>query len=103
MAQLRRTTQKGIVMHEAEVAGLLHEAMLVCIKLAGPPLAVALIVGIVMSLVQAVTQINEQTLTFLPKVVAIFGTLIVLGSFMVVALSDFTRLVMERIVAIGSL
>ena len=57
-------------MHEAEVAGLLHAAMLVCIKLAGPPLAVALIVGIVMSLIQAITQINEQTLTFLPKVVA---------------------------------
>ena len=90
-------------MHEAEVAGLLHAAMLVCIKLAGPPLAVALIVGIVMSLIQAITQINEQTLTFLPKVVAIFGTLIVLGSFMVVALADFTRLVMDRIVAIGSL
>jgi flagellar biosynthetic protein FliQ len=53
--------------------------------------------------VQAVTQVNEQTLTFLPKVVAIFGTLLLLGSFMVVALGDFTRLVMDRIVAIGSL
>lgn len=90
-------------MHEAEVAGLLREAMLVCVKLAGPPLAVALVVGIVMSLVQAITQINEQSLTFLPKVVAIFGTLIVLGSFMVTALGDFTRVVMDRIVASGSL
>ncbi len=90
-------------MQEVEIAGLLREAMLVCVKLAGPPLVVALVVGIVMSLVQAVTQVSEQTLTFLPKVVAIFGTLLLLGSFMIVALGDFTRLVMDRIVAIGSL
>ena len=90
-------------MEDAEIAGLLREAMLVCVKLAGPPLGVALVVGIVMSLVQAVTQVNEQTLTFLPKVVAIFATLLFIGSFMIVALGDFTRLVMNRIVAIGSL
>ncbi len=90
-------------MQDVEVAGLLREAMLVCVKLAGPPLAVALVVGIIMSLVQAVTQVNEQTLTFLPKVAAIFGMLLLLGSFMTVALGDFTRMVMDRIVAIGSL
>ena len=90
-------------MHDAEIAILLREAMLVCVKLAGPPLGVALGIGIVMSLVQAVTQVNEATLTFLPKVVGIAGSLVLFGAFMMTALSDFTHLVMERIVAIGGL
>ncbi len=89
-------------MQEAEIAALLREALLVCVKMAGPPLGVALAVGTVMSLVQAVTQVNEQTLAFLPKVVAIFATLMLLGGYMMVSLGDYTRAVMDRIVAIGS-
>lgn len=89
-------------MQELEVASLLRDAMLVSVKLAGPPLAIALLTGTVMSLVQAITQINEQTLAFLPKVAAIFGTMLLLGSFMMTTLGDFTRAVMDRIVGIGA-
>ena len=81
---------------------LFRDAILVAVKLVGPPLAVALAVGVLMSLVQAVTQINEQTMVFLPKVVAIFATMALLGSFMLSALGGFTRAVMQRIVSMGA-
>ena len=86
-------------MEDGAVGELLREAMLVSLKLAGPPLAVALVIGTIMSLVQAVTQINEQTVAFVPKVIAICGTLVLLGSFMMTALADFTRMLLDR--AIG--
>jgi flagellar biosynthetic protein FliQ len=84
-----------------DVGQLLREAMLVSLKLGGPPLAAALVVGTVMSLFQAVTQINEQTLAFLPKVAAIVGTIAVLGTFMMTAMGDFMRHVMSGIAAGG--
>jgi flagellar biosynthetic protein FliQ len=54
-----------------------------------------------MSLVQAVTQINEQTLAFVPKVLAICGALLVMGPFMLTTLTDFSHVVFDRIIAIG--
>ena len=89
-------------MQEEEIIQLVRDTILVAAKLVGPPLAVALAVGVLMSLVQAVTQINEQTMVFLPKVVAIFATMALLGSFMLAALGDFTRAVMQRIVSMGA-
>ena len=62
-----------------DVGGMLRECMMVLLKMAGPPLGVALAVGMVMSLLQAITQINEQTLAFVPKVLAIGATLVILG------------------------
>ena len=57
-------------MSELDVADLLRQTLLVTVKLGGPPLMVGLLVGLVVSFVQAVTQINEATLAFLPKVIA---------------------------------
>ena len=74
---------------------------MVSLKLAGPPLAVALVVGTVISLIQAVTQINEQPLAFVPKVIAICGALVLLGSFMMAALGDFSRMLFDRIIIGG--
>ncbi len=88
-------------MQDGDIGALLREAMLVVLKLGGPPLGIALLVGLVMSLVQAVTQINEQTLTFVPKVLAIGGALLVLGSFMMTTLSDFTHLLFDRLIVVG--
>jgi flagellar biosynthetic protein FliQ len=70
--------------------------------MAGPPLGVALAVGMVMSLLQAITQINEQTLAFVPKVVAIAATLVILGPFMTMTLTDFAHELFDRLVAVGS-
>ena len=88
-------------MNEGDVASVMRETMLVTLKLGGPVLAVALVVGVVMSLVQAVTQINEQTLAFVPKVAAICGALILAGPFMQSALNDFTRALFDRVIAVG--
>ncbi|HEY2132381.1 MAG TPA: flagellar biosynthetic protein FliQ [Acetobacteraceae bacterium] len=88
-------------MQGGDVGALMRDAMLVVLKLSEPPLGIALLEGLVMSLVQAVTQINEQTLALVPKVLAIGGALMVLGSFMLSTLTDFTYMVFDRLIAVG--
>lgn len=88
-------------MTEGDVGQLLRETMVVVLKLGGPPLLVALGVGLVMSLLQAVTQINEQTLAFAPKAIALGAALLLLGSFMDTTLTDFTRVLFDRLVLVG--
>jgi len=72
------------------IIGLSQQAVVMMLVLAGPLLAVSLIVGLIVSIVQAVTQVNEMTLTFVPKVIAIFGVLIVLGPWMLQMLLGYT-------------
>lgn len=55
-----------------------------------PMLIVALLVGLIVSIFQAATQINEQTLTFVPKIVAVFLTLLIFGSWLIKILTLFT-------------
>jgi flagellar biosynthetic protein FliQ len=88
-------------MQESDVAGLLREGMLVTLYVGGPPLLAALAVGMLVSMVQAATQINEQTLAFVPKVAVIGITLVVLGSFMMATLGGFTQMLFDRLVAVG--
>ena len=88
-------------MQESDVAGVLREGMLVTLYVGGPPLLAALAVGMLVSLVQAATQINEQTLAFVPKVAVIGITLVVLGSFMMATLGGFTQMLFDRLVAVG--
>jgi flagellar biosynthetic protein FliQ len=72
------------------IIGLGQQAVLMMVMLAGPLLAVSLVVGLIVSIFQAVTQVNEMTLTFVPKVIAIFGVLIVLGPWMLQMLLSYT-------------
>jgi flagellar biosynthetic protein FliQ len=88
-------------MQTGDVATVLREMLLVALKLGGPPLMAALVVGLVISLVQAVTQINETTLVFVPKVITIAGVLLLLGTFMFSTLADFSTHMFDRLVAIG--
>lgn len=88
-------------MDDAGVAAALRDTLLVVLKLGGPPLLAMLVVGLVVSLVQAVTQVNEATLVFLPKVLVLGGALALLGPFMMATLSDFTRTLMDRLVLVG--
>jgi flagellar biosynthetic protein FliQ len=85
----------------AEVAALFHDCMVVVMKLSFPVLGVALIAGLLVSFVQAITQINEATLAFLPKIVAIGLALAMLGPFMAATLAGFSHRILDRIVAIG--
>ena len=88
-------------MSDTDTALLLRDGMLVMLKLGGPPLLVGLAVGLVVALLQAITQINEATLAFVPKVVAICAALVVLGPFMLATLSGYTHTLLDRLIAIG--
>jgi flagellar biosynthetic protein FliQ len=88
-------------MTDADVGGVLAEAMLVIVKLGGPLLAAALVVGVIVALFQAVTQINEATLAFVPKLLALGVTMMLLGSFMFATLAGYTQLLFDRMVAVG--
>ena len=88
-------------MNEADAIAICREAIMVMLKIAGPVLLAGLIVGVVMSLVQTVTQIQEQTLTFIPKLLAVCGLTIWLLPFMLQALNSFTILLTDKIVQSG--
>jgi len=88
-------------MSEADVGASLRLAMTVLLKLGGPLLLTALVIGVVVALLQAVTQINEAALAFVPKVVAMCIALVLLGPFMVASLTDFTRQLFDNLVAVG--
>ena len=88
-------------MGEGEAAAALRETMLVILKMGGPVLLAALAVGVVMSLVQAVTQINEATLAFVPKALVIVGMLALIGPFMLTTMTDYTQMLIDQMVAFG--
>lgn len=91
----------GHPMNDADVATLVRDGMLVVLKIGGPLLAVALASGLLVALVQAITQINEATLAFIPKLLAIGITLILLGPFMFATLSSYTVMLFDRMIAVG--
>lgn len=78
-----------------------RDALLVLLKIVGPILAAGLIVGLVVSMLQALTQINESTLVFIPKLIAVCATLAVLGGFIMQTLGDYARTVFDQVIAIG--
>ena len=88
-------------MNDTDTAMLLRDGMLVMLKLGGPPLLVALAVGLLVALLQAVTQSNEATLAFVPKVLALCAALMVLGPFMLSTLSSYTHTLLDRLIVIG--
>jgi flagellar biosynthetic protein FliQ len=77
-------------MTQEMIIEIAQRAVLMMVILAAPILVVSLVVGLLVSIFQAVTQINEMTLTFVPKVIAIFVVLIVLGPWMLQMLLGYT-------------
>lgn len=65
-------------------------AVTMTIMLAAPMMVAALVVGLVISIFQALTQIQEQSLTFVPKILAVFGTLLVAGPWLLKNLLNYT-------------
>ena len=68
-----------------------RHAMEVTLMIAAPMLLVALVIGLVVSIFQAATQINESTLSFVPKLIILFITLIAAGPWMITMLTDYMR------------
>lgn len=88
-------------MNEMEAIEIGREALWVTIQMSAPVMLVALATGLAIALVQALTQIQEMTLTFVPKIVVIFISLFVFLPFMYVTLATFTERLVDRIVSVG--
>lgn len=73
------------------VMALGYEAMKLSLLLGAPLLLVALVTGLLISLFQAATQINEMTLSFIPKLLAVFATLVIAGPWMLNTALDYMR------------
>ncbi len=82
---------------DVEVISLLREAIWLTIKLSAPALVVSLVVGLVISIIQTTTSIQEQTLTFVPKLMAVLMVLLIFASWMIHSMTDYTRELMRII------
>ena len=89
-------------MNETEVLDVGREAIWVMIKAAGPLMIMTLIINLAISIFQALTQIQEATLTFVPKMLVLFVGMLLLMPFMLSVLRGFTLELFDRIVAIGA-
>lgn len=87
-------------MDQAFLSGTLQEAVMTILTVSAPLLLVALIIGVVVSILQATTQINEQTLVFIPKIVGMLLMLVLLGNWMMTRLGDYTTRLYEQILQI---
>lgn len=88
-------------MNEAGILDVAREALVVTLKLGAPVLLLALIAGLAISLLQALTQMQEMTLSFVPKILTILVSLFLFLPFMLGTLGDFTRQLMDRIASGG--
>jgi len=77
-------------MHETEVLELARRSIVLALQLTMPILIVTLIIGVIVSLFQAVTQIQEQTLTFVPKILVFVVAIVFLGPWMLQSMVVFT-------------
>ena len=84
-------------MTEAEILEIARDGIVVMIKIGAPIMVLALVVGLVISLIQALTQIQKTTLSFVPKLLVIFGAMVLFLPFMLTTLSEFTQQLMDRI------
>jgi flagellar biosynthetic protein FliQ len=87
-------------MNAMEVLEIGRDAIYVLLIIAAPAMLVSMAVGLIIALFQALTQIQEMTLTFVPKIIAMLLTLIIAMPFMLTTLTDFTNRLMEKIVNI---
>ncbi len=74
-----------------QALSVFRDALLVIIKVGGPVLLLSIALGLVIAILQAATQVHEQTLTFVPKLLAIGLILLLAGGWMIDVLSDFTK------------
>jgi flagellar biosynthetic protein FliQ len=88
-------------MNGAQVLDIARDGSWVMVLVAAPMMLVGLVVGIVIALVQALTQIQEQTLVFVPKILAIFVTMLIALPFMGATMSNFMTRLADMIVTGG--
>jgi len=84
-------------MDQMQIISLAKDAMLVTLMVASPMLMIGMVVGVVIAIFQSVTQIQEMTLTFVPKIVAIMLGMLFFSSWMLTKLTDYTTDLITRI------
>lgn len=83
------------------IMDVFYQAMLVALKVAAPVLLISMGIGLIISIFQAATQIHEQTLTFVPKLIAIAIVLLFCGGWMMTTMSDFFMYIIDQIINMG--
>jgi flagellar biosynthetic protein FliQ len=84
-------------MTPGQVTDVARAAIIVMLKLGGPLMALSLVIGLIVSFFQALTQLQEHTLTFVPKMLVTIVATLLLAPFMLSTLSNFTVQIMNRI------
>ena len=74
---------------EGQVLDIAREALFLIIRVSAPLLLISLIIGLIVSIFQTVTSIQEQTLTFVPKIICVFLSLVLFGNWMMTAMVEF--------------
>lgn len=88
-------------MNEADILEIAREGVIVMLQVSAPIMLIGLVVGVVISLFQALTQIQEATLSFVPKVIIVFVSLLVLFPFMLRTMVTFMERIADRIISLG--
>lgn len=88
-------------MNEADIIDIARESIMVMLRVGGPLLIVGLIIGVVISLIQTVTQIQEATLAFVPKLLVMSIGLLLMLPYMLTSLATYTEGLFARIVSFG--
>ncbi|WP_298017633.1 flagellar biosynthesis protein FliQ [Castellaniella sp.] len=84
------------------VMSMTYQALRVALVMAGPLLLVTLLVGLLISIFQAATQINEMTLSFIPKLLAVGAALVLLGPWLITTMVDYIRTLLDSIPGLAS-
>ena len=88
-------------MNSVDFIEVSRDGLIVMLKIGAPVMLVALLTGLSISLIQALTQIQEMTLAFVPKILVIFLALLIFLPFMMTTLTTFSERLFDRIIALG--
>ena len=86
-------------MDQNQIIDIRREGIWVALKIGGPMLIASMAVGVLVAIFQAATQIHEQTLSFIPKLLLIIAFLLLAGTWMLDTMQDFTRMIFTQMIA----
>lgn len=78
-------------MNEVVVIDIARQALFLVLKTAAPMLLTSLVVGLIVSILQTITSIQEQTLTFVPKLIAVFLVIMLVGNWVLTSIAEYTK------------
>lgn len=87
--------------HAVDVQEILRQTLLVAVKLGAPSLLASLLAGLLVSLFQAMTQVSEATLSFVPKFIAAMAALIITASYMHSTLQTYAQMIFDQLIKVG--